>query len=172
VRLLICDPQKLFLDALGMALMQSGYTVVATALDPDAAVAAAREHEPDACLLNVNFFPANELSVIARIHAVSARTKVVLLSDSLDGGLPTDAIALGAQGLVGKEMPVECIIEALARAFPGHLPVDPRMLEEVLRHRDTGDRRDVRRPDRREVGRSDRRDVGRAERRDVVRPGR
>jgi two-component system nitrate/nitrite response regulator NarL len=159
MRLLVCDAQRLLLDALSMALMQSGYTVVATALDPDEAVAAARDHQPDACLLNVDFLRANELDTIARIHAVSARTKVVKLARSVEGGLLADAIAQGAAGFTGKEEPVGCIVEALGMAFPGHLPVDPRMLQEILRLHEPGDRRDMGRPDRREAGRSDRRDV-------------
>ena len=105
-RLLICDDHRLLLDALSMALTQSGYTVVATALDPDEAVAAARTHQPDLCLLDVNFRHANGLSAIARIHEVSADTKVVMFSASIDRPVVVEAIARGAQGYVGKEKPV------------------------------------------------------------------
>ena len=93
MRLLICDDHRLLLEALSMALTQNGYTVVATALDPDEAVAAARDHQPAACLLDVNFPHANGLSAIARIHEVSAGTKVVMLSGSIDRGMVADAIA-------------------------------------------------------------------------------
>ena len=159
MRLLVCEAQRLLLDALSMALMQSGYTVVATALDPGEAVAAAREHQPDACLLNVDFLRANELGTIAQIHAVSPRTKVVMLAGSVEGGLVADAIDQGALGFAGKEKSVGCIVEALGMAFPGHLPVDPHMLQEILRLHETEDRRDTGRPDRREADRSDRRDL-------------
>jgi DNA-binding NarL/FixJ family response regulator len=125
MRLLICDDHKPLVDALSMALTQLGQTVVATALDPDEAVTAAREHQPDACLLDVNFPHANGLSAIARIHEVSADTKVVMLSGSMDSNLVADAIARGAQGFVGKWQPVGVIVEALERAQQGHLAVDP-----------------------------------------------
>ena len=164
MRLLICDDHRLLLDALGMALTEKGYTVVTTAIDPDEAVAAAREHQPDACLLDVNFPHANGLSAIARIHEVSADTKVVMLSGSIDSDLVADAIAQGAQGFVGKEKPIGSIVEALEMAFQGHLPVDPHMLQEILRPHDAEDRREVGRPDRRYARRPDRRNVRRPDR--------
>jgi two-component system nitrate/nitrite response regulator NarL len=133
MRLLICDDRRLLLDALSIALTQNGYTVVATALDLHEAVVAAREHQPDACLLDVNFPDANGLSAIARIHAVSADTKVIMLSASIDRVLVAEAIAQGAQGFVGKEKPVEAIVEALEMAHQGQLAVDPRLLQEILR---------------------------------------
>ena len=124
MRLLVCDDHNLLLDALSMALTDNGHKVVATAVDPDEAVEAAHEHEPDACLLDVNFPHANGLNAIGRIHAVSPDTKVVMLSGSISRSLVADAIAEGAQGFVGKEKPVGVIIEALEMAHQGHLAVD------------------------------------------------
>ena len=125
MRLLICDDYKPLVDALSMALTQLGHTVVATALDPDEAVAAARKHQPDACLLDMSFPRDNGLSAIARIRGVSADTNVVMLSGSISTELVGDAITLGAQGFVGKCQPVGVIVEALEQARQGHLAVDP-----------------------------------------------
>jgi len=135
VRLLVCDDHKLLLDALSMALTHRGHTVVATALDPDQAVESAREHQPDVCLLDVNFPAGNGLSAISRIHAVSVLTKVVILSGSVTPGLVADAIAQGAQGFVGKEKPIGVVIEALELAQQGYLAVDPLLLQAALRPR-------------------------------------
>jgi len=133
MRLLVCDDHKLLLDALSMALTASGHTVVATAIDPDGAVEAAGEQQPDVCLLDVNFPNDNGLKAIARIHEVSPGTKVVMFSGSMSRGLVAGAIAEGAQGFVGKERPVHAIIEALETAHQGHLAVDLHMLQQVLR---------------------------------------
>ena len=132
MRLLVCDDHRLLLEALSMALTDNGHTVVATAIDPDEAVEAARKHQPDACLLDVNFPHANGLSAIGRIHEVSPDTKVVMLSGSISRSLVADAIAEGAQGFVGKEKPVGVIIEALEMAHQGHLAVDLHLLQEAL----------------------------------------
>jgi two-component system nitrate/nitrite response regulator NarL len=133
MRLLVCDDHRLLLDALSIALTDHGHTVVATAVDPDEAVEAARMHQPDACLLDVSFPHANGLHAIGRIHDVSPNTKVVMLSGAVSRNLVADAIAEGAQGFVGKEKPVGVIIEALEMASQGHLAVDLRLLQEVLR---------------------------------------
>ena len=133
MRLLVCDDHRLLLDALSMALKNSGHTVVATAVDPDEAVEAAREHQPDVCLLDVNFPHANGLNAIGRIREVSPDTKVVMLSGSSNRSLVADAIAGGAQGFVGKEKPVGAIVAALEMAHQGQLAVDLLLLQEVLR---------------------------------------
>ena len=139
MRLLVCDDHRLLLDALSLALTNNGHTVVATALDPDEAVEAAREHQPDACLLDVNFPQGNGLSAIGRIHDVSPDTKVVMLSGSTSRGLVADAIAQGAQGFVGKEKPIGAIIEALEKAHQGYLAVDPLVLQAAMRPRSQDD---------------------------------
>jgi Response regulator containing a CheY-like receiver domain and an HTH DNA-binding domain len=133
VRLLVCDDHRLLLDALSMALTDNGHAVVATALDPDEAVEAAREHQPDACLLDVSFPDGNGIRAIGRIHEVSPDTKVVILSGSISRGLVADAIANGAEGYVGKEKSVGVLIEMLELAHQGHLAVDPFMLQDALR---------------------------------------
>ena len=133
MRLLVCDDHRLLLDALSMALTDHGHTVVATAIDPDDAVEAARQHQPDACLLDVNFPGANGLNAVGRIHEVSPDTKVVMLSGSISKNLVAKAIAEGAQGFVGKEKPVGDIINALEMAHQGHLAVDLLLLQEILR---------------------------------------
>ncbi|MEP7369657.1 MAG: response regulator transcription factor, partial [Dermatophilaceae bacterium] len=133
MRLILCDDHRMLLDALSMALQSNGHTVVATAVDPEEAVEAARQHLPDACLLDINFPSANGLNAISRIHAVSPQTKVVILSGSSNRNLVADAIAEGAQGFVGKEKPVGVIIAALEMASRGQLAVDLLLLQEVLR---------------------------------------
>ena len=125
MRLLLCDDHKPLLDALSLALRDRGHTVVATALDPDEAVEAARQHKPDACLLDVNFRHTNGLNAIGRIHEVSPDTKVVMLSGSISRSLMADAMARGARGFVGKEKPVGAIIEALEMAYHGYLAALP-----------------------------------------------
>jgi two-component system nitrate/nitrite response regulator NarL len=135
MRLLVCDDHRLLLEALSMALADKGHLVVATALDPDQAVEAAREHQPDVCLLDVNFPSGNGLSAIRRIHDVSANTKVVILSGTVNAGLVADAIAQGAQGFVGKEKPIGVVIEAVQLASQGYLAVDPLLLQAALRPR-------------------------------------
>ena len=139
MRLLVCDDHQVLLDALSMALTAGGHTVVATAIDPDVAVEAARLHQPDACLLDVNFPNDNGLKAISRIHEVSPDTKVVMMSGSTSRSLVADAIAEGAQGFVSKDKPIGAVLEALELAHQGHLAVGLPLLQEVLRPRAQSD---------------------------------
>ena len=133
MRLLVCDDHKLLVEALSMALSNNGHTVVATALDPDEAVEAARLHQPDACLLDVLFPHDNGITAIRRILDVSPDTKVVMLTGSIGGALVSEAIAQGAQGFVSKAKTIGAVIEALEMAHGGYLAVDPIVLQEALR---------------------------------------
>lgn len=132
MRLLVCDDHELLVEALSIVLTDNGHTVVATAMEPDAAVQAALEHQPDGCLLDVHFPQGNGLSAIGRIHAVSPNTKVVILAGSVSRGLVSDAIAQGAQGFVHKMKPIASVIDALEMAHRGFLAVDPVLLQEIL----------------------------------------
>ena len=133
MRLLICDDHTLLLEALCLALTDKGHTVVATAADPDEAVEAARQNQPDACVLDVSFPNASGITAIRRIHEASPGTKVVMISGSMTLDLVAAALAEGAQGFVGKDKPVDVLSEALERAHQGHLAVELNVLQEVLR---------------------------------------
>jgi two-component system nitrate/nitrite response regulator NarL len=132
MRLVICDDHKQLVHALSLALTLHGQTVVATAYSPEDAVAAAGEHQPDVCLLDVSFPHDNGLSAIAGILAVSPDTKVVMLSGSISKDLVADAIAQGAHGFISKENPIRVIVEALEKANQGDLAIDPVFMPERL----------------------------------------
>ena len=139
MRLLICDDHRMLVEGLSLVLSDHGHTVAATALDPDEAVEAARQHQPDVCLLDVNFPDSNGICAIGRIHEVSPNTKVVILSASHTPSLVADAIAQGAAGYVGKEKPIGVLVETLQMAHEGYLAVDPLVLQDALRPRARND---------------------------------
>ena len=139
MRLLICDDHRVLVEGLSLALGEHGHTVVATALHPDEAVEAARQHQPEACLLDVYFPDGNGICTIGRIHEVSPNTKVIILSGSFCPKMVADAIAQGAAGYVSKEKPLRVLIEMLQMAYEGYLAVDPLVLREALRPRNQND---------------------------------
>lgn len=116
-----------------MALGSRGHQVLALATSPDEAVAAVERHHPDVCLLDVYFPEGPSLTAIARMRACSPQTKVVMLSGGGDAGLVGQAIAAGAAGYVGKEKPIQEIVEMLDRAMAGQVAVDPGLLQRALR---------------------------------------
>ena len=100
MRLVVCDDHRLLVDALTLALTEEGHEVVATPGRPGDAVEAVREHQPDACLLDVSFPDESGLSAIGLIHAASPATKIIILSGSTDQTVVAEAIGKGAHGFV------------------------------------------------------------------------
>ncbi len=139
MRLVVCDDHRLLVDALALALTEEGHEVVATPGRPGDAVEAVREHQPDACLLDVSFPDESGLSAIGLIHAASPTTKIIILSGSTDQTVVAEAIGKGAHGFVSKERPVTEIIAALERARDGHMAVDSDLLQQVQSSRESTD---------------------------------
>jgi two-component system, NarL family, nitrate/nitrite response regulator NarL len=139
MRLVVCDDHLLLLEALGLALAAKGHDVVALAGHPDEAIRAVEEHQPDVCLLDVNFPDGTSVAAIHKIREISPSTKVVMLSAQADSAVVGRAIAEGAAGYVGKEKPIGEIIEMLDRAIAGQMAVEPALLQRALRPQKSSD---------------------------------
>jgi two-component system nitrate/nitrite response regulator NarL len=139
MRIVVCDDHLLLLEALGLALGARGHEVVALAGTPQEAIKAVAMHQPDVCLLDVNFPEGTSVSAIHEIRDISPATKVVMLSAEADHSIVGRAIAEGASGYVGKEKPIVEIVEMLDRAVRGQLAVEPSLLQRALRPQKTTD---------------------------------
>src|SRR6476660_6426683 len=99
------------------------------------AVAAVREHQPDAVLLDLNFPDGTALGSISELRQACPTAKIVILSASADHSVVAEAIAQGAHGFIGKDRPVADIVGALEQARRGQTAVDPVLLQQALRPR-------------------------------------
>ncbi len=55
MRLVLCDDNRIFCEALAVALEARGHQALAIATTADESVAAVVRHQPDACLLDLRF---------------------------------------------------------------------------------------------------------------------
>src|ERR1700720_1881656 len=60
VRLVLCDDNRIFCEALAVALEARGHQALAIATTADEGVAAVARHQPDACLLDFRFHEGGE----------------------------------------------------------------------------------------------------------------
>lgn len=120
MRILLCDRHLLLLEALAAALRRDGHDVVATTTRPDEAVAAAVEHDPDVCLLDVAFPGGPAVDTIARIREAT-RAKVLVLSARRDEGVVGAALAAGAAGFVGKDEGMADLLRSLEQVCAGEV---------------------------------------------------
>jgi DNA-binding NarL/FixJ family response regulator len=114
VRLVLCDDNRIFCEALAVALEARGHQALAIATTADEGVAAVARHQPDACLLDFRFHEGGEGVGAARaIRDKSPGTAVLVVSDS--GSRVTSLVATqaGVAGFVGKDQELDRIATAL-----------------------------------------------------------
>jgi two-component system nitrate/nitrite response regulator NarL len=114
VRLVLCDNQQIFGDALAAALVAKGHHVLAVTTTPAAGVAAVAAHQPEVCVLGL-VFPGEEnglaaARVICRHHP---KTSVLLLSGVSDPQVLAEAVQVGVDGFISKAGEVDEVAAAL-----------------------------------------------------------
>jgi two-component system, chemotaxis family, protein-glutamate methylesterase/glutaminase len=104
-RVVVADDSRLMRRMLADALDRQGFDVVATAADGDEALAACREHRPDALTLDLAMPGLDGLGVLRALReGVAAPVPVVVVSafSPARGAHAVDALAEGAFDLVAK----------------------------------------------------------------------
>lgn len=126
LRVVIADDHPPTRAGVREALEMQSCTVVAEAATADAAVAAAREHRPDVCLLDINM-PGSGIAAAAEITHTMPDVAVVMLTASRDDEDLFAALRAGASGYLLKDMDPTRIGSALRGVLAGEA-VLPRWL--------------------------------------------
>ncbi len=108
------------------ALEAHGCVVLAEAANAPGAVAAAQEHEPDACLLDIHM-PGSGILAAAEISQTVPSTAVVMLTASRDDEDLFAALRAGASGYLPKDMDPDRLAPALRGVLAGEAAL-PRWL--------------------------------------------
>lgn len=117
---LIVDDHPLFRRGVAQLLaMDPEIQVVGEAADKAGAVAMAREHEPDLILLDLNLKQESGIDILAALKEEDASRRVVMLtvSDAPDDLM--QAIRVGADGYLLKDMEPEDLLARLREALTG-----------------------------------------------------
>jgi two-component system nitrate/nitrite response regulator NarL len=124
VRLVLCDDNRIFCEALVSMLQANGHPVLAiatTARDSFAAVAANR---PDACLLDLRFPDGSGLDVARAIRRSIPETKIVVFSCVTDPAAVSEAKKIGVAGFLRKDQKPGTITAALKAINAGKAAFD------------------------------------------------
>ena len=122
----LADDHPPTLEGLRAVLEESGWQVVATAPDASGTVAAAHDHRPSVCVLDVNM-PGLGVTACAAITRDLPGTAVVMLTASADDADLFDALKAGARGYLLKDMHPERLGAALESVLAGEAAL-PRSL--------------------------------------------
>jgi DNA-binding NarL/FixJ family response regulator len=101
---LIADDDRFVRRALAEALGQE-FEIVGSATDADGAIALAREHRPDAAIVDVDMPGGGGLRATQEIRACSPQTAVVVLSGDESDVVVREVISAGAMTYVRKGTP-------------------------------------------------------------------
>jgi len=126
IRLLLADDQELLRAALAVVLdLEDDFEVVASVGRGDEVVGAARAHEADVALLDIEMPGIDGLAAAAVLAQEVPRCRSVILTTFGRPGYLRRAIESGAYGFVVKDSAPEELAAAIRRVAAGERVVDP-----------------------------------------------
>ena len=126
MRLVLGDDNRIFCEALAVALEARGHQALAIATTADESVAAVARHQPDVCLLDFRFHEGGEGLGAARAIRNQCPDTAVLVVSGPGGPVASLAAAqIGVAGFFGKDQELERIATALDTIAADRLPGPP-----------------------------------------------
>jgi DNA-binding NarL/FixJ family response regulator len=121
IRVLLADDHAVMREGLRLILdAQEDMTVVAECTDGREAVEKAKEHQPEAAILDVTMPNLNGIEAIRLIREGSPRTAIIILSMHATAEHVFRALDAGALGYVLKESAGREVVHALREAVAGN----------------------------------------------------
>jgi two-component system response regulator DesR len=133
IKVLLADDQAMVRGALATVLgLEADIDVVALVGSGDEVLAAARQHEPDVALLDVQMPGKDGLAAAAELHRAMPACRIIICTTFGRPGYLSRAMAAGAAGFVVKDAPPEQLVDAVRRVHSGLRVVDPALAAESL----------------------------------------
>jgi len=125
MRLVLCDNNRIFCEALAPILQACGHQVLAIATSATDSIAAVATNRPDACLLDLRFRDGSGLDVARTIRRCQPETKIVVLTCVTDPAVVSEAKKIGLAGFLHKDQKPKAITGALDAISVGRVAFDP-----------------------------------------------
>ena len=138
IRLVIADDHLLVLAALKHLIHQEQeFDVLACCKDGEETLHAVHQYQPDVLLLDIHMPKKDGLAVLRDMRKEKLSTRVVFLTASLDEDEVLEAMRLGVEGVVLKEMTPQQLLQCIRKVHAGDLWLEKqsvsRALEKLLR---------------------------------------
>jgi DNA-binding NarL/FixJ family response regulator len=133
IRILLVDDHKTMLWGLERLIASEApaLTLVGSAADGPEATTLCAALSPDIVLLDLDLKGASSLDFLPSLLA-NGTTRVVILSANRDQATLTQAVKLGARGVVSKEAPTEDVLLAVRKVHEGELWLDQALMRALL----------------------------------------
>lgn len=120
IRVALADDHPIVLDGLEQLFrLESDITIVARCRDTDEALRVVRTESPDVLILDLVMPGGGGLELLRAMSDQHRRTRVVLLTAVVDDDQLLEAIRLGAQGVVLKDMAPQLLVDAIREVHGG-----------------------------------------------------
>jgi DNA-binding NarL/FixJ family response regulator len=120
IRVALADDHPLVLDGLEQLFrLEPDINVVARCRNADEALRAVRTASPDVLVLDLLMPGGGGLDLLRAIGDKDRRTRIILLTAVIDDDQLLEAIRLGAQGVVLKDMAPQLLVEAIREVHAG-----------------------------------------------------
>jgi DNA-binding NarL/FixJ family response regulator len=131
-RVLLVDDHDLFRTGLVNLLTEQGVDVVGEAANGENALRLVRDLAPDVVVMDLNMPGISGVDATREISAVAPRTRVVVLTISVDNGDVVDAVMAGACGYLLKDSSIQQLIAGIRAAAAGESLISPQIAAKVL----------------------------------------
>ena len=134
IRLLLIDDHAVVRSGVRMLVeSRPGLEVAGEAANRTEALALAKREQPDVILLDLDMNNDNGLDFLPQLLAAAGHARVIILTGVRDPEAYTQAIRLGASGLLLKEKTAEVLIKAIEKVHAGEVWFDRSMISNVLK---------------------------------------
>jgi two-component system, NarL family, nitrate/nitrite response regulator NarL len=133
ITLLIADDHAMFRQGLRLLFEdQSDVVVVGEARNGHDALALTQRLTPDLLLLDVAMPGMSGLDVARQLHDARSRTRVIVLSASVQRAEIPHMLKLGVRGIVAKEAAIELLLKAIRAVHAGEYWVERDIVGDLL----------------------------------------
>ncbi|MDH3445678.1 MAG: response regulator transcription factor [Deltaproteobacteria bacterium] len=142
ITLIIADDHPLVLDGMeNLFRTEKDFKLVARCHSGEEALTELRKHKPDILVLDVNMPGIGGLGVLQAIKKEKLATRVVLLTATMKEDELSDAVRLGARGLVLKDLAPKLLVQSIRKVHAGEIWLEKQTVSvalEKLLQRETG----------------------------------
>ena len=133
IRIMLVDDHKTMLWGLEKLIEGGGddLQLVGTAHNNDTALQQGGALKPDVIVLDLDLEGRSSIEILPQLLQASG-AKVMILSGNRDQGLLTQAVKLGARGVVSKEAPADVVLNSIRAVSRGETCLDPVLMNALL----------------------------------------
>ncbi|MET7619717.1 response regulator transcription factor [Streptomyces sp. NPDC005408] len=133
IRLLLAEDQSMVREALAALLgLDPDFEVVAQVARGDEVLAAARAHEIDVALLDIEMPGRTGIEAARELHAEFPTLKIVILTTFGRPGYLRTAMEAGADAFLVKDAPAAQLADAVRKVLAGERVIDPTLAAAAL----------------------------------------